>query len=158
MNENELFDEEDLLEDEALIDDDSSSNNGDTLEQKLDRVEALLNEDIALRTSENNEDLVEDQVEEVVTGSGAVPDPDYSQYIYDLLTDSTVQVELVQQESDNIFDKQLNDYTVTETMMVLGLVIAFSVISTHFIEIHDLPGRASFSKSDLTFLAVVGPE
>ena len=136
MNENELFDEEDLLEDEALIDDDSSSNNGDTLEQKLDRVEALLNEDIALRTSENNEDLVEDQVEEVVTGSGAVPDPDYSQYIYDLLTDSTVQVELVQQESDNIFDKQLNDYTVTETMMVLGLVIAFSVISTHFIEKH----------------------
>lgn len=134
--------EEDILETESLIDDDTSSAESSSLEDQLDRIEALLNEDITLRESanENSEELQED-VEQgsniLSTDSGVssdVPAPNYSQYIYDLLTDSSIKVEIVQQEDPTIFEKHLNDYTVTESILVIGLFCALSIIATHFIE------------------------
>lgn len=134
MNENEVYDQEDILEDETSDDVYTSSDESSSLEEQLDRVEALLNEDIALRTSEENEDQAESLVEENVTGSGAVEEPNYAQYIYDYLTDSTLKVEIVEAEDPTIFSKSLNDYNVSEGIMVIGLIVALSVIATHFIE------------------------
>ncbi len=88
--------EENILYDDALTEDDISSSENDSLEQKLDRIEALLNEEISLR---ENEQLQEEMVTEsgseytmLNTDSGVVA-PNYNQYIYDLLTDSTIKVE-----------------------------------------------------------------
>lgn len=131
--------EENILQDDALGEDLLPSDQDSTLEDKLDHIEALLNEDIALRSQEDEivEDLQEDEQQRTdlyTTGSGDdanVGSPDYSQYIYDLLTDSTIKVEIVDDRS--IFEKQLNDYSVVETIGVVGLMLAFICIIVAFI-------------------------
>lgn len=131
--------EENILQDDASGEDLLPSDQNSTLEDKLDHIEALLNEDIALRSQEDEivEDLQEDEQQRTdiyATGSGNdvnVDAPNYSQYIYDLLTDSTIKVEIVDDRS--IFEKQLNDYSVVETIGVVGLMLAFICIIVAFI-------------------------
>ena len=110
MNE-EILNEENILEDTTYDEDDVSLNESSSLEEKLDRVEALLNEEISKREVEKTEnELEERQGSELLTvsPSPSVSNPNYDQYIYDLLTDSTIKVEVV--NSETIADKQLNDY------------------------------------------------
>lgn len=133
MNEDqEILNTEDILEDTTFDEDILSSTSPDSLEDKLDRVEALLNEEITYRDQE-----------QVTTGSGSesvmlsttsgVVTPDYNQYIYDLLTDSTVKVEIV--ESEDITEKPLNSYGVTEALNVILIVLILIMFADHFI--HD---------------------
>lgn len=131
--------EENILQDDASGEDLLPSDQDSTLEDKLEHIEALLNEDIALRSQEDEivEDLQEDEQQRTdlyTTSSGNdvnVGDPNYTQYIYDLLTDSTIKVEIVDDRS--IFEKQLNDYSVVETIGVVGLMLAFICIIVAFI-------------------------
>lgn len=139
---NEEYIQEDLLEDTTLDEDDVSLNENSTLEDKLDRVEALLNEEISLRENELDN-------QEMETGSGAEPVvtntdsgvvvPDYSQYIYDLLTDSTVKVEIVEQKT--IFEKQLNEYTVGEALGVCGIILGLICIIVAFVDKYTFKRR-----------------
>lgn len=125
--ENEVYNEEIVLSDDAYSEDNISSDQAITLEDKLDHIEALLNEDITLRTTSSG---VEEVEEEVTTSSG-VEEPNYTQYIYDYLSDSTVKVEIVGEKG--IFEKQLNDYNVTESIGVIALFIAFGFIVGVFV-------------------------
>lgn len=131
MNDEQIYDEEDVLEDETPIDDDSSSDQSSALMDKLERVEALLNEDIALREGSEPE-LVTSSGSETVSGNEAAPN--YSQYIYDLLLDGSVTVQVIKEEEPTIFNKQLNDYTVSEAILVIGLLVALGSLAVHFIE------------------------
>lgn len=124
--ENEVYNEETVLSDDAYSEDNISSDQANTLEDKLDHIEALLNEDITLRTTSSGVE----EVEEVITSSG-VEEPNYTQYIYDYLSDSTVKVEIVGEKG--IFEKQLNDYNVTESICVIALFIAFGFIVGVFV-------------------------
>lgn len=124
--ENEIYNEETFLSDDASTEDNISSDQANTLEDKLDHIEALLNEDITLRTTSSGVE----EVEEVITSSG-VEEPNYTQYIYDYLSDSTVKVEIVGEKG--IFEKQLNDYNVTESIGVIALFIAFGFIVGVFV-------------------------
>lgn len=141
MNE-ELFNEEDVLEDSTLTEDVLSSDQDSTLEDKLDRIEALLNEEITLRENEESETVLDEgqgnQRTVLTTGSG-VSDPDYSQYIYDLLSDSTIKVEVVEEQT--IFDKQLNDYSVIEGVGVIGLMLGVGVLIGAFINRYTFKRR-----------------
>lgn len=131
----EIF-EENLLEDESSYEDDLSSDEGTSLDDKLDHIEALLNENISLmEASEVENDAApvgEESEAELTTGSGAV-EPNYTQYIYDLLLDSQVKVESVQ-STDSIFNKPLNDYTVTEGLLLIILSILIVRMLGEFIE------------------------
>lgn len=141
MNE-ELLNEEDLLEDTTFTEDVLSSDQNTSIEDKLDRIEALLNEDITLRETEENETELEQGQgsERTVTGSGVMlNDPDYNQYIYDLLSDSTIKVEVVEEQT--IFDKQLNDYSVIEGVGVIGLMLAVGVLIGAFINRYTFKRR-----------------
>ena len=139
---NEEYIQEDLLEDTTLDEDDVSLNENSSLEDKLDRVEALLNEEISLRENEldNQEMETGSGAESVVTNtdSGVVV-PDYSQYIYDLLTDSTIKVEVVEQKT--IFEKQLNEYTVTEALGVCGICLGLICIIVAFVDKYTFKRR-----------------
>lgn len=129
--------EENILYDDTSTEDDLSSSENDSLEEKLDRIEALLNEEISLR---ENEQLQEEMVTEsgseytlLNTDSGVV-EPNYSQYIYDLLTDSTIKVEIVQEQpnvntpiKDMPFDIQLGIIAISIALVVL----AFGFINKH---------------------------
>lgn len=102
-----------------------------TLEDKIDRLEALLNEDIALRENDAQMEL-ETSSGVMDTSSGAF-EPDYSQYIYDLLTDSCIRVEIVQETPTPIQQKKINDYDTNELIFLLLFVgslfgIFFSII------------------------------
>lgn len=125
--------QEDILESESLNEDDSSYVEDNSIEEKLDHVEALLNENITLLESEkeNDVEIEEDpEITETVSGNTA---PDYDQYIYDLLTDSNIRVEVVQSE-DNIFNKPLNDYTVSEGFLVIIILLLLVRFMGEFIE------------------------
>ena len=89
MNE-QIYDEENVISDESPVESVlSSTESGNSLEDKLDRVEALLNEEISIR--ENEELSEESGIESVVLDSSSRDVvPNYDQYIYDLLTDSTI--------------------------------------------------------------------
>lgn len=141
MNE-ELFNEEDVLEDSTLTENVLSSDQNSTLEDKLDRIEALLNEEITLRETEQTETILDERKGNertmLTTGSG-VSDPDYSQYIYDLLSDSTIKVEVVEEQT--IFDKQLNDYSVIEGVGVIGLMLGVGVLIGAFINRYTFKRR-----------------
>ena len=136
MNENqEILTQEDILEDTASNEDILSSNTPDTLEEKLDRVEALLNEEITKREAgEDQENLEEEQrnLQPVTSTGSGVSDPDYSQYIYDLLTDSTIKVEIV--ESQDITEKSLNDYSVSQVLLTLIFIAFLVTIFTSFLD------------------------
>ena len=141
---NEEFIEEDVLEDSTSDEDNLSSDQGDTLNDKLDRIEALLNEDIALReaSSDQFETVSGNETVETVSGNGTVSGndaPDYSQYIYDLLTDSSIKVEVVEEQT--IFDKQLNDYTVGEALGVCGISLGFICIIVAFVDKYTFKRR-----------------
>lgn len=117
MNE-QIYDEEIVVNDESSMESVLSSGEIDnSLEDKLDRVEALLNEEITYRENQELSTESGDQYIESVTSSG-VDSPDYSQYIYDLLTDSTIKVEIV---DNSISEKPLNNYSVSEVLLVLVL-------------------------------------
>lgn len=125
--------EENILQDNASGEDLLSSDQDNTLEDKLDHIEALLNEDIALRMNEDVEE--EEEQQEIIlrtteSGNDQVS-PDYSQYIYDLLTDSSIKVEIV--DNSNIFEKKLNDYNVVESIGVVALMLGFICIIVAFI-------------------------
>lgn len=137
MNDEQIYDEEDVLEDETSVNDDLSSDESSSLEDKLDCIEALLNEDIALREGSEPE-LVTSSGTETVSDNQI--EPDYSQYIYDLLTDSTVKVELVQQEED-IMNKSLSDYSVSESLLVVILLVVLGALVYNFIEAHVFKRR-----------------
>lgn len=136
MNENqEILNQEDILEDTASNEDILSFNSPDTLEDKLDRVEALLNEEITKREAgEDQETLEEEQrsLQPVTSTGSGVSDPDYSQYIYDLLTDSTIKVEIV--ESQDITEKSLNDYSVSQVLLTLIFIAFLVTIFTSFLD------------------------
>ena len=141
MNE-EMDYQESILEDTTPDENVLSSSSGDTLEDKLDRVEALLNEEITKReTEEELGELDEEQGSQSImrnTSSG-VNDPNYAQYIYDLLADSTVKVEIVEQQT--IFDKQLNEYTVEESIGLIVLMLAVGVLIGSFISRYTFKRR-----------------
>ena len=97
MENEQIYDEESFISDESSVESVLSSiESGHSLEDKLDRVEALLNEEISLR---ENEQLTTESgsVSPVPDTSSGVNAPNYDQYIYDLLTDSTIKVEEVDQ-------------------------------------------------------------
>ena len=136
MNENqEIFNQEDILEDTASNEDILSSNSPDTLEEKLDRVEALLNEEITKREAGEGEETLEEgqrNIQSINSTSSGVSDPNYSQYIYDLLTDSTIKVEIV--ESQDITEKSLNDYSVSQVLLTLIFIAFLVTIFTSFLD------------------------
>ena len=125
--ENEEIMEEDFLSNDASGEDDISAVETNTLEDKLDHIEALLNEDITLHTTSSGVE----EIEEEIKTSSAVEEPNYTQYIYDYLSDSTVKVEIVGEKG--IFEKQLNDYNVVESIGVIALFIAFGFIVGVFV-------------------------
>lgn len=134
--------EENLLETESFTEDDLSSNENDSLEEQLDRIEALLNEEITLRETEQSQtEMVTEsgsEYTEFATSSG-VDAPNYSQYIYDYLTDSTIKVEIVGEK--NLFEKQLNEYTVGESLEVVGIVLGFIALTVAFINKYTFKRR-----------------
>ena len=134
--------EENLLETESFTEDDLSSVENDSLEEQLDRIEALLNEEITLRETEQSQtEMVTEsgsEYSESTTSSG-VDAPNYSQYIYDYLTDSTIKVEIVGEK--NLFEKQLNEYTVGESLEVVGIVLGFIALSVAFINKYTFKRR-----------------
>ena len=139
---NEEYIEETILEDTTSDEDVLSSSEADTLEDKLDRVEALLNEEISLRENEFDNQEMETgsgvEYSDYDTDSGVVV-PDYSQYIYDLLTDSTIRVEVVEEQT--IFEKQLNDYTVGEALGVCGIILGLICITVAFVDKYTFKRR-----------------
>ena len=136
MNENqEILNQEDILEDTASNEDILSSNSPDTLEDKLDRVEALLNEEITKREAGEDEEVLEEgqrNIQSINSTDSGVSDPNYSQYIYDLLTDSTIKVEIV--ESQDITEKSLNDYSVSQVPLTLIFIAFLVTIFTSFLD------------------------
>lgn len=133
MNEDqEILNQEDILEDTTSNEDVLSSNESVTLEEKLDRVEALLNEEISKREEEEINTEQGSLLTVSSTPSG-VSDPNYDQYIYDLLTDSSIKVEIV--ENQDITEKPLNNYTITEALNVILIVLILIMFADHFI--HD---------------------
>ena len=65
--EDEVFNQEDILQDDASGEDNLSSDQSVTLEDKLDRVEALLNEDIALRSTGSGQEVNENDASNFVS-------------------------------------------------------------------------------------------
>lgn len=139
--------EEDILENETVEEIDLGYNENSTLDDKLDRIEALLNEDINLRSKEDEivEDLQEYEQQRTdlyTTGSGNnvdVVSPQYSQYIYDLLMDSTIKVEIV--ENETISEKQLNDYKPIDQVFIVMFILLWLVVIYQFIERHVFKRR-----------------
>lgn len=131
MNE-QIYDEESFVSDQSSVESDiSSDTDNNSLEDKLDRVEALLNEEISLR--ENEQLQTESGSISTVSDTGSGVDaPNYDQYIYDLLTDSTIKVEVVQNE--DITNKKLNDYSVTEALMLLVLVFFVGYMFSNWVD------------------------
>lgn len=131
MNE-QIFDEESFVSDESSVESDiSPDTDNNSLEDKLDRVEALLNEEISLRENEQLQ-TESGSISPVSDTSSGVDTPNYDQYIYDLLTDSTIKVEVVQNE--DITNKKLNDYSVTEALMLLVLVFFVGYMFSNWVD------------------------
>ena len=131
MNE-QIYYEENIVDSESSVESVLSSDQSDnSLEDKLDRVEALLNEEISYR---ENEQLTTESGSEYnvpVTSSG-VDTPDYAQYIYDLLTDSNIKVEVVQTE--DISNKPLANYSVMESLLLLVLVFFVGYMFSNWVD------------------------
>ncbi len=128
--EDEIFIQEDVLQDDSSGEDLLSPDEGVTLDDKLDRIEALLNEDIALRSTGSGAEGEQIDPEESLTTSSGVEQPNYDQYIYDLLTDSTVKVEIVRQD---IMSTPLTDYNLTDALLVVTLLCLFGMVLYNFI-------------------------
>ena len=131
MNE-QIYDEESFIFDESSVESVlSSTESGYSLEDKLDRVEALLNEEISLRETEQLT-TESGSVSYVPDTSSGVNDPNYDQYIYDLLTDSTIKVEVVQTE--DISNKPLANYSVMESLLLLALVFFVGYMFSNWLD------------------------
>lgn len=131
MNE-QIFDEEGFVSDESSVESDiSSDTDNNSLEDKLDRVEALLNEEISIRENEQLQ-TESGSVSATPDTSSGVDAPNYDQYIYDLLTDSTIKVEVVQNE--DITNKKLNNYSVTEALILLVLVFFVGYMFSNWVD------------------------
>lgn len=131
MNE-QIFDEEILNDSESFMEDVLPSvENNNTLEDKLDRIEALLNEEISQREIEQNQTGSGVELPLLTTSSG-VDSPDYSQYIYDLLTDSSIKVEIV--ENEDISNKPLANYSVMESLLLLVLVFFVGYMFSNWVD------------------------
>ena len=126
--------EENVLYDDALGEDDISSSEDSSLEEKLDRIEALLNEEISLR---ENEQLQEEMVTEsgveysLLNTSSGVDNPNYAQYIYDYLSDSTIKVEVVNTEPTTT--TPIKDMPFNIQLEIAGLTIALIALAVAFI-------------------------
>ena len=132
MENEQIYDEESFISDESSVESVLSSiESGHSLEDKLDRVEALLNEEISLR---ENEQLTTESgsVSPVPDTSSGVNAPNYDQYIYDLLTDSTIKVEVVQTE--DISNKPLANYSVMESLLLLALVFFVGYMFSNWVD------------------------
>ena len=131
MNE-QIYDEENLVSDESSVESVLSSLESDnTLEDKLDRVEALLNEEISIR---ENEQSSEESGSVPIMSDTSTRDvvPNYDQYIYDLLTDSTIKVEVVQ--TDDISNKPLANYSVVESLLLLAIVFFVGYMFSNWVD------------------------
>ena len=120
--------EELILEDIPNNEEDNSDNTDISLNDRLDRIEALLNEDIALR--ENDALVIQETSSGAMDTSSGAQEPNYTQYIYDLLTDSNIKVEVVQPSPVPIQTKKLNEYGTNELIFLLlfvGSLIALLV-------------------------------
>ncbi len=119
MNEN------DTVSDNEYSEEINVSDQNISLSDKLDRIEALLNEDIALR---QNEQLTTSSGETSVSANEI--QPDYTQYIYDLLTDTTLKVEVIQEEPEPITVRKISDYGTNELILlflVVGSLVALFI-------------------------------
>lgn len=131
MNE-QIYDEEIIISDESSVESVlSSTESGNSLEDKLDRVEALLNEEISIRETEQIQTESGSQPVVLDTSSG-VDTPDYAQYIYDLLTDSNIKVEVVQTE--DISNKPLANYSVMESLLLLVIVFFVGYMFSNWVD------------------------
>lgn len=131
MNE-QIYDEENVIIDESPVESVlSSTESGNSLEDKLDRVEALLNEEISLRETEQFQTESGGISDVPVTSSGN-DSPNYSQYIYDLLTDSNIKVEVVQTE--DISNKPLANYSVMESLLLLAIVFFVGYMFSNWVD------------------------
>lgn len=120
--------EELILEDIPNNEEDNFNNSDFSLNERLDRIEALLNEDIALR--ENEALVIQETSSGVMDTSSGAQEPNYSQYIYDLLTDSNIKVEVIQPSPVPFQTKKLNEYGTNELIFLLlfvGSLIALFV-------------------------------
>lgn len=131
MNE-QIYDEENVIIDESPVESVlSSTESGNTLEDKLDRVEALLNEEISLRETEQFQ-TESGSISDVPVTSSGNDIPNYSQYIYDLLTDSNIKVEVVQTE--DISNKPLANYSVMESLLLLVIVFFVGYMFSNWVD------------------------
>lgn len=131
------MEDEIYMETETFTESGSTSTESVTLEDKLDRIEALLNEDIALRETESEsaaltgEELSDQSITESGATSSGVETPNYAQYIYDLLLDSNIKVEVVQEEPT--FTTAIKDMPLNVQLEILGISIAICVLVVAFI-------------------------
>lgn len=132
MENEQIYDEESFISDESSVESVlPSTETGYSLEDKLDRVEALLNEEISLRENEQLQ-TESGSISPVPDTSSGVNVPNYDQYIYDLLTDSTIKVEVVQTE--DISNKPLANYNVMESLLLLALVFFVGYMFSNWID------------------------
>lgn len=120
--------EELIMEDLSDNEEDISNNTDISLNEKLDRIEALLNEDISLR--ENDALVVTETSSGAMETSSGAQEPNYSQYIYDLLTDSNIKVEVVQPTPIPIQERKINEYGTNELIflcLVVGCLFALFI-------------------------------
>lgn len=132
MENEQIYDEESFISDESSVESVlSSTESGNSLEDKLDRVEALLNEEISIR---ENEQLQTESgaISNVPVTSSGNDIPNYSQYIYDLLTDSNIKVEVVQTE--DISSKPLANYSVMESLLLLAIVFFVGYMFSNWVD------------------------
>lgn len=132
MENEQIYDEESFISDESPVESVlSSTESGNSLEDKLDRVEALLNEEISFRETEQFQTESGGISDVPVTSSGN-DSPNYSQYIYDLLTDSNIKVEVVQTE--DISNKPLANYSVMESLLLLVIVFFVGYMFSNWVD------------------------
>lgn len=131
------MEDEIYMETETFTESGATPNESVTLEDKLDRIEALLNEDIALRETESEsaaltgEELSDQSITESGATSSGVVEPNYAQYIYDLLSDSQIRVEVVQEQT--LLEKPINDYNISEGLIAFGILIMIGALLFAFI-------------------------
>lgn len=135
--ENEILEEietNDIDNDSALTDDNSLVHTEEVLQdESLDSYDAesllhsiveMLSEDEQIEAGEGTTVTLIEEDENL--------DPNYSQYIYDLLIDGTITVHV---DNDNTFlHKSINDYTVSEGLLLVIALILFIKFFTEFVK------------------------
>lgn len=137
MNENEISFEE---SEEVLSDIYESYSNDSSLvdSEEVQGIEGdssnfsndLLLDIITILREEGEEEVEEDEVEEVVEDE--VEQVDYSQYIYDYLTDTDVNVYVT--NTDVFLHKPISQYTTSEGLLLVIALILFFKFFTEFVK------------------------